>query len=306
MSELAIGIDLGGTKINAGIIDSEGHILELLSQSTPQTGRGQDILNTIENLCGKLQQNFSIRALGIGSPGLIDSAQGVIMGCTPNLADWQGRNLKAYFYSKFDCPVVVDNDANMACYGEWKKGAGNHFQDMVLLTLGTGLGSGIVTKGFLSRGHNHLGVGFGHMIIEAQGRHCNCGQQGCLESYVSGKGLVKTYLLLGGESGVKGEEIFERAESGDILARNAIDLFIRYLAIGVVNIFNTLAPQSIVIGGGISNQGEKRLLQPLKEAVMSIMSMPFQHPESLQIAQLGSDAGMIGAGLMALEELHSG
>ena len=224
---IKIGIDLGGTKINAGIIDSEGHVLERSSQSTPQTGQGQDILNAIENLCGKLQTHFAVKALGVGSPGLIDYLQGVILGCTPNLSDWQGRNLKSYFQAKFNCPVVVDNDANMACYGEWKKGAGKNYEDLVLLTLGTGLGSGIVSNGFLSRGHNRLGVGFGHMIIEAQGRYCNCGQQGCLESYVSGKGLVKTYLLLGGDSGVRGEDIFERAESGDVLALNAIDLFIR-------------------------------------------------------------------------------
>ncbi|PKL76289.1 MAG: hypothetical protein CVV27_10995 [Candidatus Melainabacteria bacterium HGW-Melainabacteria-1] len=296
----AIGVDLGGTKINAGVIDANGQILALASEVTPQTGSGQDILALICRLCQDLQENYQIQSIGIGTPGLV--SDGRIMGCTPNLSDWEGRDLKAYFTQALSCPVVVDNDANVACYAEWKVGAGKGYHDLVVLTLGTGLGSGLVLKGELSRGHHLLGIGFGHMIVDAHGRYCNCGQRGCLETYVSGKGLIKTYLLLGGNSGIKGPEIFVQADAGDPIAKMAIEYMLDLLAIGLVNILNTLAPEQILLGGGISAQGEKRLLEPLREKVKGIMSMPLRKPEMLALARLGPEAGMIGAGLLALEE----
>jgi glucokinase len=298
----AIGVDLGGTKIKAGLIDHAGQILVSVSAPTPQTGSGQDILDALSTLCRELTPHEPIQAIGIGTPGLISFPEGQILGCTPNLRDWQGRHLRNYFEAVFQCPVVVDNDANAACFGEWKAGAGKGLSDMVMLTLGTGLGSGLVLKGNLSRGHHQLGVGFGHMIVAADGRACNCGQQGCLETYVSGKGLLKNYLLLGGDPQLRGPEIFERAEAEDKLAMAALKQFIDMLAIGLVNIFNTLAPERILLGGGISAQGEKRLLEPLRQKVEGIMSMPFNVPEAIQLAHLGPDAGMIGAGLMAIEE----
>lgn len=305
MGETAIGIDLGGTKIKAGLIGPAGEILTTSEVPTPQTGSGQDILEAIVSLCRPLLEQHAPLAVGIGTPGLIAYPEGKILGCTPNLSDWEGRNIRAFFEPVLECPVVVDNDAIVACFGEWKAGAGQGVKDLVVLTLGTGLGSGLVLKGQLSRGHHQLGIGFGHMIVSAHGNWCNCGQRGCLETYVSGKGLVKNYLLLGGEPGIKGPEIFRLAEAGDKLAQSALDQMLEMLAVGVVNIFNTLAPERILLGGGMSAQGEKRILEPLRQKVVSIMSMPFRTPEAIQLARLGPDAGMIGAGLLALEEATS-
>lgn len=305
MGNTAIGIDLGGTKIKAGLIGADGEILSISEVPTPQTGSGQDILDAIFALCQPLLKEHNPFAVGVGTPGLIDYPEGRILGCTPNLSDWEGRNLRAFFEPALNCPVVVDNDAAVACYGEWKVGAGRGFSDLVVLTLGTGLGSGLVLKNQLSRGHHQQGIGFGHMIVQAQGNWCNCGQRGCLETYVSGKGLVKNYLLLGGEPGIKGPQLFELAEAGDKLAQAALDQTLEMLAVGVANIFNTLAPERILLGGGLSAQGEKRLLEPLRRKVVSIMSMPFRTPEAIQLAKLGPDAGMIGAGLLALEEATS-
>lgn len=298
----AVGIDLGGTKIKAGVIDAGGQIVAIYERPTPQTGQGGDILATISELCRELMGDHQVAGIGIGSPGLVSFPEGRILGCTPNLADWEGRNLRAYFEADLSCPVVVDNDAHVACYGEWKAGMGKGFEDLAVLTLGTGLGSGLVLGGRLSRGHHQLGVGYGHMIVEANGRWCNCGQRGCLETYVSGKGLVKNYLLAGGKPGVLGRAIFDLAEAGEPIAVAALDQFLSMLAVGVVNILNTVAPQRVLLGGGISAQGEKRLLEPLREKVKGIMSMPLRAPETLQLARLGPDAGMIGAGLLALEE----
>ena len=300
MSQAAIGVDLGGTKIKAGIIDASGQILAMTEASTPADG--PEILSCISELCQDLRSQQPVVAIGIGTPGLVAFPEGKILGCTPNLSDWVGRSLRSHFESQLSCPVLVDNDAHVACYGEWKAGAGKGIRDLVVLTLGTGLGSGQVLAGELYRGHHHLGIGYGHMIVAAQGRYCNCGQRGCLETYVSGKGLVKNYLLRGGQPDLRGAQIFDLAEAGDPLAAAALAEFLEMLALGLVNIFNTLAPELILLGGGISAQGEKRLLQPLRQKVKSIMSMPFGTPESIQLARLGPDAGMIGAGLLALDE----
>lgn len=302
----ALGVDLGGTKILAGIILTNGEIHEVHEVPTPQTLNGQDILNSIDAVCSPLIQKYQVSAAGIGTPGLVSFPEGQILGCTPNLQDWEQRNLKEYFGKKWGLPVVVDNDANMATYGEWKIGKGLDLSSFVLLTLGTGLGSGCVMGGRLLRGHGELGVGWGHMIIEKQGRWCNCGQRGCLETYVSGKGLVKTFLLLGGQANVHGPEIFDLALKGHQIAQQAVDLTLDYLAVGLVNLLNGWAPQSILLGGGMSRQNEKILIKPLRKKVKGIMSMPFRYPEMLQIASLGSEAGMVGAGLMALEETFGG
>jgi glucokinase len=300
MVNKAIGIDLGGTKIKAGVVDDLGQILLITETPTPQLGA--TILEKILELCRELTAQIPVQAIGIGTPGKVLFPEGTILGCTPNLADWQGRNLREALSGHLSSPIVVDNDANVACYAEWKVGSGKDLKDLVVLTLGTGLGSGQILKGELSRGHHGLGIGFGHMILEANGRFCNCGQRGCLETYVSGKGLVKNYLLMGGATKVAGPEIFAKADQGDRIASAAVDLFVEMLSVGIVNIFNTLAPERILLGGGISAQGEKRLLEPLRQKVKGIMGMPFGVPEAIQLAKLGPDAGMIGAGLLALDE----
>lgn len=300
MTERVIGVDLGGTKIKAGLIARDGQVHRVVSAPTPH--QGGEILTMIAKLCRELMDQTPVLALGIGSPGLVSFPEGQILGCTPNLSDWEGRQLRSWFEAELSTPVVVDNDANVACYGEWKAGGGRGINDLVVMTLGTGLGSGQVLKGQLSRGHHQLGVGYGHMIVEAQGRFCNCGQRGCLETYVSGKGLIKNYLLQGGRAELAGREIFDLAEAGDAPAQAALEQFLTMLATGITNVFNTLAPERILLGGGISAQGEKRLLAPLRQKVKSIMSMPFRTPDSIQLAQLGPDAGMIGAGMLALDE----
>ncbi|MGV3525622.1 MAG: ROK family protein [Candidatus Sericytochromatia bacterium] len=303
----ALGLDLGGTKIKAGLIDQQGQVLNNKEMPTPQTGRGEDILNALKGLLYNLTKNHPMpQCVGMGTPGLVDFESGKILGCTPNLKDWQGRSLRPVLADMLELPSWVDNDANAATFGEWKIGGGRDCRNLILLTLGTGLGSGLVLQGMLSRGHHQLGIGFGHLIVQGkEGRWCNCGQQGCLESYVSGKGIAKTYALLGGEPGLQGPAIFERAQQGERLAEEAVDETLNWLAVGVANILNTLAPERVLLGGGISRQGEKRLLEPLRAKVAGIMGMPFQKPEAIQIAQLGSDAGMIGAGLMALENFQA-
>ncbi len=296
-----VGIDLGGTKILAGVMDEEGQVLEICERPTPTVGDA--IFEALVDIVKHFQQHHEISAVGIGTPGQVSFPDGKILGCTPNLKQWQGRELGKGLSSAVQCGVRVDNDANTATIAELKVGSGLGLSDFVMLTLGTGLGSGNVSGGRLSRGYHDLGIGYGHMIVERQGRYCNCGQQGCLEAYVSGKGIQKTYRLKGGAFNVTSPDIFRRALQGEPLAQETLDLTLDMLATGIVNIFNTVAPQAVILGGGISRQGENVLLNPLREKVAGIMGMPFQTPQSICLAALGSDAGMIGAGLLAFDSL---
>lgn len=293
----SIGIDLGGTKILAGVLDESGTVLTQKEVKTPR--HGDEIVSAIVLLCETLQQEHPVQTVGVGTPGQVSFPEGVILGCTPNLKNWEGRTLRQDLQKKIRGDVWVDNDAQVATFSELKAGEGKGFRDFVLLTLGTGLGSGIVSGGHLSRGHHDLGIGFGHMIVEARGRFCNCGQQGCLETYVSGTGIQKTYRLKGGDA-LSSFAIFQLAAEGDLLAQETLAVTWDMLAVGLVNIFNTLAPEAVILGGGISRQGENVILAPLREKVKGIMGMPFKTPESIRLAAFGAQAGMIGAGLMAL------
>jgi len=239
--------------------------------------------------------------VGVGTPGLVSFPDGVILGCTPNLPEWEKRSLKYTLEERLGLAVVVDNDANVATWGEFRLGQRDPHRNMVLLTLGTGLGSGVVMHGEMMRGHHGLGIGFGHMIVEPAGRMCNCGQRGCLEAYVSGNGMLKGYRLRGGDLSVRGPEIFRRALEGDAVAYETYTEFIYYLAIGIANILNTLAPEYLVLGGGISAQGEKNLLFPVRQQIGAIMSMPFRFPDMVTLAHLGPSAGVIGAALLAMD-----
>jgi glucokinase len=297
----AIGVDLGGTKLYLAVVDSEAHIREEIRLPTPVEQGGDAILELLSAELEKLIARHPVTSIGIGTPGLVDFPSGTILGCTPNLPGWEKRSLREVLQHRLQKPVVVDNDANVAAWGEYCHSFRTQASSLVMLTLGTGLGSGMIWNDHLLRGHRQLGIGFGHMIVEPRGRMCNCGQQGCLEAYVSGNGLLKGYRLRGGATAVKGPEIFIRAAQGETAARATVTEFLDLLALGIVNILNTLAPEYLVLGGGISQQGEEILLQPVRERIGAIMGMPFRFPEMVTLARLGPSAGVIGAALLALK-----
>lgn len=292
----AIGIDLGGTKINIGLVNSLGQIEDFNKFETPLSA--QAILSSIVKAAQSYPAHLPV---GLSSPGLINRA-GEVIGCTPNLPDWLGINLNTYLSEQLNRPVSVVMDGRAAAWGEFKL---NHpdSEHFILLTLGTGLGSGIVTQGQLMRSDYGFGIGFGHMIVDANGKMCNCGQQGCLEAYVSGKALESTYQELS-QSIASGPEIFELARSGHNYAQQALDQFLHMLAIGITNILNALTPDCIVLGGGISEQGKEMILEPLRTKIKSIMKLPFNFPEIIQLATLGSQAGLVGSALIAMEEVQ--
>ncbi|MBT9545953.1 MAG: ROK family protein [Candidatus Sericytochromatia bacterium] len=297
----AIGVDLGGTKLHLAVVQESGEILAQTRVATPVELGGQSILDLLTEQIQALLEQYGNLPVGIGTPGLVAFPEGIILGCTPNLPGWEGRSLRTVLEERLGVPVIVDNDANVAAWGEYCLGSGKQSQHFVLLTLGTGLGSGVIVNGRLLRGNHGLGIGFGHMIVHAGGRMCNCGQQGCLEAYVSGNGLLKSYRLRGGDLALKGPAIFEQAFQGEVIAKETVAHFIEMLAVGCTNILNTLAPEHLVLGGGISSQGEKLLLKPVQDRIGAIMSMPLQNPDIISLAQLGSAAGVVGAALLALD-----
>lgn len=302
----SIGIDLGATKILSGIIDEKADILFSIKKDTDKRG-GQFLLKQIEDIINILieksfELNINISAVGIGSPGRIDTKNGIVKDCTPNLKDWKNINLKEGI--NINLPVFIDNDANVSAYGEYIYSNINKDSTIVVLTLGTGLGCGVIYNDRVFRGKG-LSPEIGHIIIEKNGRTCNCGQIGCLERYVSGNAIedrARELLFKYPDSklnnGISSHNIFNFANENDTLSIILIDEFIDYLSTGIISIINVLDPSEIILSGGISDNIEK-YLKNIRDRVKSQINVSEFNPEIIKIANLKSNAGLIGAGLIA-------
>jgi glucokinase len=315
-----VGIDLGGTKIFFALVSEEGEILYEFKDTTGAAG-GENLLDRLiqgcKNLAGEAEKlNLEVKAVGIGSPGRIDSRNGIVVDCTPNIKDWQGTKIKEAFEAVLNLPTFTDNDANVAAYGEYclRKFKGKIESPLLVLTLGTGLGSGIIYEERLFRG-NGLGAEIGHMILEKDGRQCNCGQKGCFEMYVSGTALenqAKERLIKYPESILKrnGEkitshDIFSAASSGDLFSLILIDEMADYLANGLISLVNIFDPEIILLAGGISRQKEMFLDKVLYLVANNINYKNFK-ASTIQIAETNEKAGLAGAGLIAFYGYHKG
>lgn len=309
-----IGIDLGGTKINAGLVTPQGDVLSRRRVPTPVRDGGEAILNALIAVARELEAEAQgpVGAIGIGSPGHVDWVSGQVDYCTPNMPGWSGRPLRQQMESACHLPTVLDNDANAAVYGETWLGAGQGLEHVVMLTLGTGLGGGIISHGQLIRGHRGAGAELGHIVIQCDGRRCNCGQIGCLEEYVCGTALARMAreAMEGGQSprlvqlaqgqSPNGFHLFQAAQEGDPGANQALDQFVHYLAVGIISVINIFGPQALLIGGGVSEQGQP-FLDRIRAAVQSHYSAgaPLD-PHLVRLAALGEDAGLLGAAGLAL------
>lgn len=305
----SIGIDLGATKILSGIIDEKANIVFSIKNDTDNRG-GIYLLNQIKDIINNLikkseELNINISCIGIGSPGRIDTKNGIVKDCTPNLKDWKGINLKQEIFNSIKLPVFIDNDANISAFGEYSYSCNDNKGTVIVLTLGTGLGSGIIHQGKLFRGKG-LGSEIGHSIIEKNGRNCNCGQKGCLETYVSGtaienraKELLHKYpqSKLNTKEKIKSYDIFDFANENDILSIILIDEFIDYLSSGIISLINILDPSEIILSGGISDNINK-YLDSIKNRVKSQINITNFDTEMIKVAKLTSNAGLIGAGLI--------
>lgn len=310
---LYVGIDLGGMSAKSGLFEDGKLLLKERVVTHPSDGVegiAKKLADLAENVTAHAGKDFAdVQAIGIGSPGVIDSETGMV-------AKWGN-------YSWINAPlgqkvakltkkyVYVTNDANAAALGEAKFGAGSAYKDCILITLGTGVGGGIILNGKLFEGYKSAGAEVGHMVIQTGGKKCGCGRKGCFEQYASATALIKQTRLAmiedntntslmweitgGSLDKVDGATAFRAAKFGDETANGVVQAYIYYLGEGIVNLVNIFRPQAIMLGGGISNEGDA-LLIPLKKYVDSQLYVG-QDYAALDIvkAQLGNDAGIYGA-----------
>lgn len=320
MSQILIGIDLGGTNIKMGCFDLDLRLIGQTSVATAADMSAEAVVGRMaEAVDGLVSQvgfkREAMAAAGIGTPGPADYRRGIIFKCA-NLPTFRDVPLRQMVADRLGCPVALDNDANVACYGEFAVGAGRDVQDMVFFTLGTGIGCGIVAQGRLVQGATGNAAEVGHMILYPDGRLCNCGQRGCVEAYASASNTAKraTEALLAGEASSlravldrKGEitskDVYEHLAHGDALALRITDETAKALAVVCVNMLHTTDPARIVFAGGMIAAGDV-LLNGIREAFTRQIWNLKKETVEIVFASLGEDAGIIGAAALARDLLR--
>jgi len=301
-----VGVDIGGTKIAVGLVSADGALLERVSEPTPEdVGK---IPALIADLAERVTPDTGIEAIGIGAAGFVSSDRST-MRFSPNIA-WADEALGDEVGSLVSVPVVVENDANAAAWGEFRFGAGADVDDLLLVTIGTGIGGGVVHRGALLRGASGSAAEIGHMRVVPGGLLCGCGQRGCFEQYASGRALVRAarerleagdFRAAGLRSkaddsdGLTGPEITVLAQEGDELARELLADLGTWAGEGIASLAAVLDPAVVVIGGGVGEAGEL-LLEPLRTSFTFHLSGAAHRPAiEVRPATLGNLAGLVGA-----------
>ena len=309
-----IGIDVGGTNLVAGLVDEKGHILDKVSHPVDKSMTAEELCAELARLARKVCEMGAIEysqieAVGVGLPGLVDNQKGVVVR-TPNMA-FENTPFRELFQQVWNIPVFLGNDANCAAIGEYWAGAAKGCDPAVVVTLGTGIGGGLVAGGKLFTGFANSGMEVGHMIIQPNGILCGCGNRGCWEQYGSAtapirltqlemersKDSVLWELCEGDRFKVQGRTAFQGARLGDPAAKRVLSIYLQGLSIGLINLINILQPEIICLGGGVSNAEDDLLLDPLRELVNQ-GSFDKSAPTRLEKASLGNDAGVVGAALL--------
>ena len=313
----SIGIDLGGTNIAVGIVDSHYHIIQKASTPTRAQRPADEITADIAALCRKLVTDAGLTMAdidfaGMATPGTANSDTGVIE---------YANNVPFFMYPMCEklsalldgTKVYIENDANAAAKAEAMAGAAKGVRNSIMITLGTGVGGGVILDGKVYAGFNFAGAELGHTVIEKDGRQCSCGRRGCWEAYSSATGLIAMTkdkileyrekgthtlmekLICGDLDRISGKTAFTAAKQNDTAGREVVDMYIDYLACGIANMINIFQPQILSIGGGICHEGDY-LLIPLTERVFKEVYTKTRTPSTqIKIAELGNDAGIIGA-----------
>ncbi|HWG61696.1 MAG TPA: ROK family glucokinase [Streptosporangiaceae bacterium] len=309
---LTIGIDVGGTKVAAGVVDEQGRILEQIRRSTPSSSPSQteDVIGEVVAL---LASRHLVTAVGLGAAGFVDEGRSAVL-FAPNLA-WRDEPLRASVAERIGLPVVVENDANASAWGEMRFGAGRGLADVVLIAVGTGIGAGVVLGGELYRGRWGIAGEPGHYRVVPDGRLCGCGNRGCWEQYASGNALVAEarefarrspgaavrLLELGGGTleGIGGQEVTKAALEGDPAALRCFDIVGGWLGQGFADLAAILDPACFIVGGGVSEAGDL-LIGPARTAFeKALTGRHHRHHAEIRRAQLGPDAGLVGAADLA-------
>ncbi|HEX8004346.1 MAG TPA: ROK family glucokinase [Mycobacteriales bacterium] len=291
---LAVGVDIGGTKVAGGVVDADGTVLAETRRDTP-AGDGDAALDAVVAVVEELRGAHDVRAVGIAAAGYV-SADRTRMLFAPNLP-WRDVAVRDEVAARVGLPVVVENDANAAAWAEYRFGAGAGEPDLVCLTVGTGIGAGIVLDGRLYRGRFGIAGEPGHVCVVCDGEPCGCGNAGCLEQYASGTALARYVKERGGTA--TGAEITDLARAGDEVALEAFGLVGRWLGRGLADMASLLDPGVFVLGGGVADAGDL-LLAPARESFEAHLSGRGHRPlADVRLARLGNVAGVVGAADLA-------
>lgn len=313
MKNYVIGIDLGGTKISTAIADFDGNVKsqKLIPTMASEGEKAvlDRIISTVEFVLNDSKISINeVEAIGIGSPGPLDSNKGIII-TTPNLP-FKNFDIVSPLRDKFSVPVYLDNDANVAAIGEFMFGAGKGTKNMVFFTVSTGVGGGAVLNGKIYRGHTCNALEIGHTTVKPNGPRCNCGNVGCLEAVSSGTSigkrgkeacLTKAETSLKNYDDVTSYEVFVEAAKGDKVAKEIIDDALYYLGIGVANAVATFDPEVVIIGGGVAKAGDV-VFDTVRKVVNTRCFKNMAESCKILPAGLGADAGVIGAVGLAIME----
>ena len=319
--DLVLGIDLGGTKILAAVINAEGKMLSRDHSITPASEGQEAVVSSILESTGRALNKAGITtadlaAIGLGAPGLSNPETGILF-TSPNLPGWHDVPLRDIIQKELGKETFLINDANAAAIGELHFGAGRDARNFIYITVSTGIGSGIIIDGNIYTGSTGTAGELGHMVIDGEGPPCNCGNRGCLETLASGTALArearrrikegsKTSILeyaSGDLEKVNAEVIHQAAQAGDNLAEELIARTAYYLGIGLANLVNIFNPEVIVIGGGLSNIGDRLLEPAFEEAGRRAFKPPYRAVRFAR-AELGRNSGVLGAAIFAREKLR--
>jgi glucokinase len=310
-----VGIDLGGTKLLAAVVESDGRVLRKKEIPT-EASQGADgviarMIGLVEELAGP---EAELRSIGVATAGTLDAERGVVL-FAGNLG-WRDVPLGEALQARFGCPVKVENDANAAAYGEWRAGAGRGTRDCVYVTVSTGIGAGLISGGRLITGTSHSAAEFGHLTLDWRGPKCSCGNVGCLELYASGTAIARRAAeaaasgaaeaqplaaLAGGDAaGLTARHVSAAAAGGDVFALRLLREAGEALGAGLAGIVHAANPELIVLGGGAIKIGEP-LLAPMRETFAARCIPSMARHVRLATTELGGDAGVIGAALLAAE-----
>jgi glucokinase len=314
---VSIGIDIGGTKVAGGVVDEQGRITARLRRDTPHRSTAprvvEDVIvGVVETLMSEVDAD-SVAAVGIGAAGFV-AADRATVAFAPHLS-WRDEPLRDRLAARLSKPVFVDNDANAAAWAEWRFGAARGESHLVMITLGTGIGGGILWDGKVIRGKYGIAGEYGHMQVVPEGHRCECGNRGCWEQYASGNALVREARALvqarspiamdmisrinGDPANLTGPLVTEAAREGDRMSVELLTEIGTWLGVGMANLAAALDPGMFVVGGGVSAAGDL-LLDPAREAFSRTLTGRGYRPEAtIVVAELGNDAGLIGAADLA-------
>lgn len=320
MKRFVIGIDLGGTNIRSAAVDEDGAILARDKRST-EVGNGKEavitnILNSIKEV-KKRSYDGKLSGIGIGVPGVIFFEKGIVSQ-SPNFPDWRDFNLKERLEKDIHLPFFIENDANAAAVGEWWKGAGKGVSSFCMLTLGTGIGGGIMLNNKIWHGEDGMGGELGHIIIEPDGHPCGCGGRGCLEQYASANAIVRMAIdaffsseasmlreiCKDNHDNISSEILYNLAEGGDYMAKDIFKKMGRYLGIGIVSLIHIFNMEAAIIGGGVADAWKYFIEQAKAEIKNRAYRAPGQKVK-IEKALCGDDAGILGAAYMAFKGTYS-